>query len=162
MGKFNIGDKVTTVDNIRAHTSYGVWQVVGFLNGAVLLSTWGQGFDGQINHYDFLDEEKPGSQNWRNDIQRYQESELYTLEEASEAIRRLEATHDQLELDFENAKAKIASNLKQAAALMNEAAEMTIACKKTFESLTQESEALYRAMSKGGWRHSTMACKYGR
>lgn len=161
--KFAIGDKVVEKQNThnRAHSSYPVSQVAGVLNGALLLIPWGDGFDGELRHYDFYDEDKPGTRGWREGIQRHTEDELFTPEEALAEIRRSEAAQSQMDKEFAAVKDQIEAKLDQAAKLADEAAVMILKHKKSFEDLTHECVPLYQALKKGGWRHSTMQCKVG-
>src|SRR5258706_16478398 len=105
--KFSIGDKVVPKDSIRAHTNYLVSEVVAYLDGNVLTMMWGDGFGDEIHHYDFLEDTKPGDRSWGSAIHRYQESDLFTPEEALVELRRLEAIKDNLNQEFEGVRASI-------------------------------------------------------
>lgn len=159
--KFSIGDKIVERSLIRAHTSYPVYQVVGILDGNVLATHWGDGFDGELHHYDFYDDEEPGSRSWRGAIQRYQESELFTPEEALAELRRLESAKSKLEMEFDAVKEVLKGKLDLAAKLADEAADLAVKHNKTFENVVDECVPLYKALKKGGWRHSTLQCKVG-
>jgi hypothetical protein len=156
--KFSIGDKAIEKKTIRAHTSYVVSEVVGTLDGALLLTHWGDGFDGEIRHYDFLDEDKPGTRGWREGIQRYQETELYTPAEAVEELHRLEAAKRDLDNAFEAIRDQIQTKMNQAAALVKDAGTLAKTYDREFFDLKQDCVALYRALEDGGWSHSHMSC----
>lgn len=160
--KFSIGDKVVEKTSLRAHTNYSVSQVVGFLNEAVLITGWGDGFDGELHEYDFLTDKKPGSRSWREGITRVQESELCTPDEALEALKVLEGAKSKLEEEFGNLRDSVREKLDQAAVLVKEAGALIKPLDKSFYNLTQECKELYLALDTGGWSHSTMTCKYGR
>lgn len=162
MSKFSIKDKVIPKDSIRAHTNYLVAEVVGELDGAVLTMMWGDGFGEELHHYDFLEDTKPGDRSWRGAVERYQESELFTPEEALIELRRLEAVKSQLETDFEGVRTQVQEKMDQAAGLVREAGVLVEPTGKDFYDLTKECKELYLALNGGGWSHSTMTCKYGR
>lgn len=157
--KFAIGDKAVEKSQLRAHTSYNVMEVVGTLNGDLLLQHFGFAFDGEITNERWVD--KPRSRSWREGIQRYQEDELCTPEEALAEIKKLEAAKSKLEEEFGAVQELIGANLAQAAALVETAANLAVKCNKTFEDVLNESVPLYKALKKGGWRHSTLQCKVG-
>ena len=159
--KFAIGDKVVEKKNVGAHSSYPVSQVAGLLNGALLLTPWGDGYNGELHHDDFYDEDKPGTRAWREGIQRHTEDDLLTPEEALVEIHKLEAASSKLNEEFAAVKDQIEAKLDQAAKLADEAAVMILKHKKSFEDLTHECVPLYQALKKGGWRHSTLQCKVG-
>lgn len=162
MMKFSVGDKVVHKTAVKAHTSYPVDVVVGFLEGAVLTKGWGDGFGEEIRYYDFYDDEKPGDRNWRSAISRYQESELFTPEEVVAELKRLEDNQSKLESEFESVRTSVQEKMDKAAALVKEASALVKPTGKDFYDLTREGEQLYRALQQGGWSHSTMSCKYGR
>lgn len=160
--KFQIKDKVIPKDSIRAHTNYLVSEVVGVLDGNLLTMMWGDGFGDELHHYDFLEDSKPGDRSWRGAIQRYQEDELFTPEEALTELRRLEAIKSQLEKDFDGVRSQVQKKMNQAALIVKEAAKLVEPTGKDFYDLTEECEQLYRALNEGGWSHSTMRCRYGK
>jgi hypothetical protein len=155
--KFSIGDKVVTKKPV-AHTSYSVDVVVGYLDGAVLTTGWGDGFDGELRHYDFLDDDKPGTRGWHSAIHRYQESELSTPEEYLEELHKLEAVQDKLSEEFEGVRASIQAKLDAAAVLVNEAAAIAKPFDRDFEDLRNECRKLYEAQDANGWRSSHIKC----
>lgn len=159
--KFDVGSLVVEKKSVRAHTSYNVQKVTAILNGALLLEHHGFGFDGEITAEDYSEYNKPGSRGWRENLQRYQEEELFTPEEALAEISRLEAVKSKLDEEFGAVRDLIAANLQQAAELVETAASLAKKCDKDFEDLIQEGGALYKALDNGGWSHSTMRCKYG-
>jgi len=160
--KFAIGDKVIQKSSVRAHTNYPVDVVVGFLEDAVLTMGWGDGFGSEIRHYDFYEDVKPGDRSWRSAVSRYQESELLTPEETLLELERLETVKSQLEKDFEGVREQVQTKMDQAALLVQEATVLVKPTGKDFYDLVQECKELYLALSKGGWSHSTMKCKFGR
>jgi len=160
--KFSIGDKVVQKTSVQAHTNYPVEIVVGFLGDAVLTMSWGDGFGDEIRHYDFYEDIKPGDRSWRSAISRYQESELLTPEEVIVQLRKLEDEQSKLEAEFESVRTHVQEKLNQAAVLVKEATSLVEPTGKDFYDLTEECRELHFALSKGGWSHSTMKCKYGR
>lgn len=160
--KFSVGDKVVQKTSVQAHTSYPVEIVVGFLGDAVLTMGWGDGFGDEIHHFDFYEDVKPGDRNWRSAVSRYQESELLTPEEVVLELRRLEAEKSKLEGEFNDLRALVQEKLDSAAALVQEATALIDHTGKDFYDMTEECKELHYALSKGGWSHSTMRCKYGR
>lgn len=159
--KFSIGDIVVEKKDIRPHTSYNTQKVVGLLNGALLLEHHGFAFDGEIHEESFASDDKPGSRGWREGLQRFQESELFTPEEAVTELHKLEAAKNKLEEEFASLTTEITGKLEQAAKLVDEAATMVDKSGHSFEDLTRECGPLYEALKKGGWRHSTMRCRFG-
>jgi hypothetical protein len=160
--KFAIGDKVIHKSSVRAHTNYPVDIVVGFLGDAVLTMGWGDGFGSEIRHYDFYEDVKPGDRSWRSAVSRYLESELFTPEEVVVELKKLEDTKSRLEAEFEGVRSQVQEKMEAAAALVAEASELVKPTGKDFFNLVNECKDLYRALSKGGWSHSTMTCKFGR
>lgn len=160
--KFAIGDKVIEKKDIRPHTSYPVDIVVGFLDDSILTTAWGDGYGDEIHYYDFNEDIKPGDRNWKSGITRHQESELFTPEEAVLELRRLEAEKSKLEGEFNDLRARVQEKLDSAAALVQEATALIDHTGKDFYDMTEECKELHYALSKGGWSHSTMRCKYGR
>lgn len=154
--KFAIGQQVVEKEALRAHSSYNVLKVVAILDGALLLEHYGFGCDGEVHHEDW--EDKPGTRGWRESLQRYQESDLLTLEEAVEELHRLEAAESKLNQEFETVRDQVQEKLEQAAALVKEAASLTTAHDKSFYDLKRECMPLYLALNEGGWRHSHMEC----
>ena len=145
--------------HLRAHTSYNIMEVVGTLGDDLLTKHFGFAFDGEVTNEGWVD--KPRSRSWREGIQRYEEDELCTPEEAIAEIKKLEEAKSKLEADFEAVQELITSNLKDAAALVETAANLAVKCNKTFEDVVHECVPLYKALKKGGWRHSTLQCKVG-
>ncbi len=160
--KFQIKDKVIPKDSLRAHTNYLVSEVVGYLDGAVLTMMWGDGFGEELHHYPFLEDSKPGDRSWRGAVQRYEESELMTPEDALKHLRELEAEKSKLEAEFESITQPVKEKLDQAAALVKEASVLVEPTGKDFYDLTEACKELYLALNGGGWSHSTMRCRYGR
>ena len=160
--KFQIKDKVVPKDHLKAHTNYMVLEVVGYLDGAVLTMHWGDGFGEELHHYDFLEDTKPGDRSWRGAIQRYQEEELLTPEEALAELRKLEDKKSKLEAEFESVRNKVQEKMSQAAVFVKEASALVDPTGKDFYDLAVECKELYLALNEGGWSHSTMRCKYGR
>lgn len=162
MSKFNVGDKVIEKTSLRAHTNYPVKEVVAYLGDAVLAIGWGDGFGDELHRYDFMDEYGPGSRHWREGIVRLQESELLTPAEALTELRKPEVIKSQLEAEFEGVRSQVQEKMDKAAGLVKEASDLVKPTGKDFYDLTDECEALYRALSGGGWSHSTMRCRFGR
>jgi|SRR6185369_5782302 len=160
--KFANGDKVIPKDSIRAHTNYLVSEVVGYLDGSVLTMAWGDGFGDELHHYPFLEDSKPGDRSWRSAVQRYQESELFTPAEALVELRKLEAVKSQLESEFESMRSQVQEKMDKAALLVAEAGALVEPTGKDFYDLVNECKELYLALTKGGWSHSTMRCRFGR
>jgi uncharacterized protein YhaN len=160
--KFAIGDKVVEKKHLRPHTNYPVDEVVGFLGDHVLATGWGDGFGNELRKYDFSMSGEVGSRSFRSSIQRFVESELLTPEEAIEELAKLEAEKSKLESEFEDVRASVKEKLNQAARLVKEAGDLVKPTGKDFYDLVAEGEALYKALTGGGWSHSTMKCRYGR
>lgn len=158
--KFSIGDKVIEKKLVVAHTSYPVNQVVGFLNGDILVEGWGFGFKDELTKDSY--ESPPGSRGWRSGVVRYSEDELFTPEEVVDELKRLEATKSKLEEEFNAVRELVQKNMDDAARLVKEAAALVQPTGKDFYDLTTECKELYLALNEGGWSHSTMSCKYGR
>ena len=159
--KFAVGDQVVEKSKLHARTSYTVDKVVGTLGDSVLVTHYGFAFDGEINPESCF-EEKPGTRGYRSSIQRYQENELCTPEEALEELRRLELAKSKIESEFEGVRDQIREKMNAAAAIVKEAGEIIKPLDKEFYDLTTECKDLYLALEDGGWSHSTMSCKYGR
>lgn len=157
--KFTVGSKVVEKTHLRAHTSYNIMEVVGTLGDDLLTKHFGFAFDGEVTNEGWVD--KPRSRSWREGIQRYEEDELCTPEEALAHIRKLEEAQSKLEDEFTVVKDQIQAKLEQASKLADEAADILVKHKKTFEDMVHESVPLYKALKKGGWRHSTLQCKVG-
>lgn len=160
--KFNIKDKVIPKDTIKAHTNYLVSEVVAYLDGNVLTMMWGDGFGDELHHYDFLEDTKPGDRSWGSAIHRYQESDLFTPEEALVELRKLEEDKSKLETEFEGVRSQVQEKMNEAAMLVSEASQLVKPTGKDFYDLVSECKELYTALSEGGWSHSTMRCRYGR
>jgi len=160
--KFKIKDKVIPKDSIKANTNYLVAEVVAYLDGNVLTMMWGDGFGSELHHYDFLEDTKPGDRSWGSAIHRYQESDLFTPEEALVELRRLEGVKSQLEQDFEGVRSQVEEKMNKAALLVQEAGALVEPTGKDFYNLTDECKNLYLALNEGGWSHSTMRCRFGR
>lgn len=159
--KFAVGDIVVEKTDIRPHTSYNTQKVIAHLDGSLLLEHHGFAFDGEVHEEDFTRDSKPGSRSWREGLRRFQESELFTPEEAVEQLHKLEAAKSKLEDEFAAVTDEIVGKLEQAAKLVDEAATMVDKSGHSFEDLVRECGPLYKALEKGGWRHSTMRCKFG-
>jgi hypothetical protein len=157
--KFSLGDKVIEKTSIRAHTNYTVSVVVAFLKEDVLTMMWGDGFGAELHHYDFLEDVKPGERSWHSSIQRHQESELFTPEEALAELHRLEASTDKLNSEFEKVRTSIRAKLDAAATLIEEAAAIAKPFNKDLDDLSREEcRKLYDAQDKNGWRASHIKC----
>lgn len=160
--KFSINDLVVIKTLIHPHTSYSVNRVCAILDDAYLTVGYGFAFDGEIQKDDLEDLDKPGSRHWREGIQRYQEHELFSMDEAVIELRRLENVKSKLESDFESTRPQIQERMNKAAALVKEAVGIIKPLDKEFYDLTSECKELYLALKDGGWSHSTMSCKFGR
>lgn len=157
--KFQIKDKVVPKDTIRAHTNYLVSEVVAYLDGNVLTMMWGDGFGEEIHHCDYMQDSEPGDRSWGSAIHRYQESELFTPEEAITELHRLEAIKDKLTEEFEGVRAGIQAKLDAAAVLVQEAADIAKPFDKQLDDLSRnECRKLYDAQEKNGWRASHVRC----
>ena len=160
--KFAVGDKVVEKAHLRAHTNWLIHKVVAILDGVYLTEFWGDGFAKEIHPYE--DDSKPGSRSWRSSIQKFQESELISVEEAQVELSRLEEEKSKLESEFEGVRELVQKNLNDAAKLVRGAAELVkkTGSDKDFYDLVEEGKQLYLALNEGGWSHSTMRCRYGR
>jgi hypothetical protein len=155
--KFSIGDMVVEKETLKAHTSYNVSKVVGFLDGALLLEHYGFAFDGEVHPEDYKSE--PGTRGWRKEIQRYQEEELCTPEAAVKELHRLGAIKDKLNEEFEGVRESIQAKLDAAAVLVQEAADIAKPFNKELDDLSREEcRKLYEAQEKNGWRASHVRC----
>lgn len=154
--KFSIGDKVVEKKMVKPLSSYPVLKIVGTLNGVLLLTNYGSGYDGEVHSDNWTDE--PGSRSWRSALEQYQEEELFSLEEAVEELRRLELAKKQLDKEFDGLLSQIQDKFDKAAILVQEADAMAKAFGRDFFQLKRESMALYRALDEGGWSHSHMSC----
>lgn len=154
--KFSIGDLIIEKKTIEPHTSYVIYKVVATLDGALLAVHWGGGYGGDIHEDEWEDE--PGSRSWRSALQRYQEEELFSLEEAEKERLRLEVSKNSLNQEFETIRDQLRSKLDQAAVLVREAGDLVKAHDKEFYDLKQECMPLYNALKDGGWSHSHMKC----
>lgn len=154
--KFSIGDLAVKKTNIQPYTSYNVLKVACILDGVPLLEHYGVCYDGDLHQedYEFL----PGSRGWRGAFERYQEEELYTLEEATTELNYLENRQSQLNQDFDVVSVQIQAKLDQAAALVGEASALAVPFDKDFYDLKSECMTLYYALNSGGWSHSHMSC----
>jgi hypothetical protein len=157
--KFAVGSFVVEKSSIRAHTSYNIQKVVAHHEGSLLVEHHGFGFDSEIHEEKY--ESLPGSRSWREGFQRYQENEVCTIEETKAELVRLETAKALLESEFDSITEQVRTKLEQAAQLTDEAADILVKHKKTFEDVLNESVPLYKAQKKGGWRHSTLQCKVG-
>ncbi len=156
--KFAIGDKAVEKSNVRAHTNYLVYMVVGILDGAYLVKFWGDGFGDEVTECEYDMEGEPGSRGWHTAIIRYQEEELFTPEEALVELRKLESDLSKLEKEFNGVRDQIQQKLDDAATLVREAAALAKPFDKDFYDLKRECKSLYHAMDDGGWSHSNMRC----
>jgi hypothetical protein len=155
--KFAIGDKVVEKKSIHPHTSFGVMVVAAFFEDSYLLKYYGNSYEGHIDCYDY-DNERPGTRFWRESIQRYEEKELLSLDEALEQIKVLQSDKMMLENQFNKAKNEIQDKLNAAAILVEEAGKLVDAFDKTLYDLKTECLPLYNALDKYGWSHSSMSC----
>ena len=154
--KFSIGQLVVEKNTIQPHLPYNVQQVVAILNDVLLLEHYGIAYDGEVSKEDWLYD--IGSRSWREGLQRYQENELYTLEEALIELRYREAQQTKLASDFEAVRLQLKDKLDQAASLVQEAGEIANLHYKDFYDLKEECMGLYEALNRGGWSHSSMQC----
>lgn len=159
--KFAVGDIVVEKTDIRPHTSYNTQKVSAVLDGFLLLEHHGFAYDGEIHEEEYTRDAKPGSRSWRESLRRFQESELFTPEEALEELHRLEAAKKKLEDEFAAVRDQVQEKLTAAAKLAEEATAILTKHNKDYEDMLQECGPLYKALDKGGWRHSTMRCKFG-
>lgn len=157
--KYPVGSLLVEKKTIKAHTSYNVQKVVAHLDGALLTQHYGFGFDGEVHEEDYHSE--PGSRGWREELQRYQENELCTIEETKAELARLETAKAILENEFASVRDQIQEKLAAAAKLAEEATDILVKHNKDYEDMLQECGPLYKALDKGGWRHSTLRCKFG-
>jgi hypothetical protein len=154
--KFSIGDQVAEKKNIQPYTSYNVLKVISILDGVLLVEHYGFVSDGEIIQEDFSF--KPGSRGWRTSLQKCQEEELLTLEEAVEELHALETAQNKLSQEFDAVRNQLQAKLDQAALLVKEAGTIAGAHNKTFFELKNECMPLYLALNGGGWSHSHMQC----
>lgn len=154
--KFEIGQRVVEKNSIQAHCSYSIDKVVAYLDGNVLVEFWGSGYDEELHEDDF--EYKPGGRLWKEKIRRYQEDELFSLEEGHAELRRLNSIKDKMNEDFEVVRKQIQAKMNQAADLVKAASALAEPLGKTFYDLRDEGMSLYHALKDGGWRHSHMQC----
>jgi hypothetical protein len=154
--KFSIGDQVTEKEGIHPYTSYNVLKVISILDGALLAEHYGWSSEGKIYPEDYTSE--IGSRGWREGLRRYQEEELFTLEEAEAEKYNLEVAQDKLSQEFYAVRVQLKKKLDQAAALVEEAGAIAQAHNKTFFNLKVECMPLYLALNGGGWSHSHMQC----
>jgi hypothetical protein len=154
--KFSIGDKVVEKKTIQPHTSYNVLKIVGTLNGALLLEHYASGYDGEVHPNTWTDE--PGSRSWRSALERFQEEELFTVEEAVEQLQCLESLKTQLDREFDGVRSQIGDQFDQAAIHIKEANALVKHFGKDFYDLKQEGMKLYKALDEGGWVHSHFSC----
>lgn len=159
--KFAVDDLVIEKERLSAKTSYSVDKVVGVLGDSILVTHYGFAFDGEINPESHW-AEKPGTRGYRSSIQRFQEHELCTPEEAVIILRELETAQSKLEEEFAAVRSKVQEKLDAAACLVKEASNIIKPLDKEFFDTAQEGRELYLALKDGGWSHSTMSCKYGR
>lgn len=164
--KFQVKDKVIPKETVRPRSNYNVYEVVAHLDGHILAEFWGDGFgDGTIEQDPYRadpDNTPVGSSGWRGSIARYQESQLFTPEEAYAEWRRLTDGKDKLEAEFEAIRDAVKEKLNQAAVLVKEAGDIVTSKEKEFYDLPGACKELYLALKEGGWSHSTLVCKYGR
>lgn len=156
--KFNIGDKAVEKKLIQPYTSYPVMQVVGKLDEFLLLTWWGDCFDGDLIQQDYLLDSKPGTRSFREGIMRFDEEEIFTPQEAHAEQKRLESEKSKLDAEFSKVQKEIEKKLHQAAMLVKEASALAKPLEKDLFDLKNEGMELYRALSAGGWSHSHMKC----
>ena len=154
--KFSIGDQVVEKKNIQPYTSYNVLKIVSILDGALLLEHYGFRSEGEI-HLEVYSNE-PGSRGWREGLRRYQEEELFTLEEAEAEKHNLEAAQSKLSQEFDAVHYQLQGKLDQAAVLVEGAGLIAKAHNKIFFDLKKECMLLYQALDRYGWSHSHMQC----
>ena len=154
--KFSIGQLVVEKEMVQPHTSYNVQQVVAILNDVLLLEHYGIAYDGEVSKEDWLYDIR--SRGWREGLQRYQEGELYTLEEAFNQLRNLEGVKTKINQEFEAIRLQLKAKLDQAAVLVQEAGTMAHLHDKSFYDLKEECMSLYGALNMNGWSHSSMQC----
>lgn len=155
--KFAVNDLVALKKSFFPNQSYQVYKVVAILNKAILVVHYGSSYhDGVIDPFPFKDE--PGSRSWRSAIERYQEKECLSIEEAKVELVRVNEAADKLNQEFESVRGDVETKFGQAAALVAEAAAIVKAHNKTFYDMRKEGMSLYRALEGGGWSHSHMKC----
>lgn len=155
--KFSVGDQVVEKSTLHPHTSYNVQKVVALFEGDLLLEHYGFAFDGEVTPEEY--ESEPGSRSWREGFQRYQESELLTLDEAESELHRLDVAKDKMSTEFEAVRASIQAKLDAAAVLVEEAAAIAKPFNKELDDLSRdECRKLYEAQEKNGWRASHVRC----
>lgn len=154
--KFAIGDKAIDKKLVHAHTSYHVMEVVGVLDGDLLLRSWGFGFNGELTEDDY--QSSRGSRGWRQGIQRYSEDELFTHDEVVAELAVLEAAKSKMDEEFNAVRDLVRKNMEEAARLVKGATALVQPTGKDFYDLKQECMPLYQALTEGGWSHSSMKC----
>jgi hypothetical protein len=154
--KFSTGDKAVVKDHLEAHRSFGVFRVVGYLGAALLVEHYGSSFVGELHSETWVAE--PGTRGWRESVMRYSEEELFTLEEAADELRRLEAIQSKLDQEFEEVRDLILSKMFQATEIVKEAFGIAQMYQRDFSSLSSECRPLGRALMDAGWRASTASC----
>lgn len=155
--KFNVGDQVVEKAHLRPYYNWLVYKVVSILDGVYLTEFYGDGFGQEVEPYENEDD-VPDTRSWRSSIQKYQESELLSVEEAKQELLRLEAEKDKLENEFAALKVKIQSRMEQATALVKEAQDIAESVGKNLDDAPVECRPLFRALREAGWTPSSMSC----
>lgn len=156
MSKFNIGDQVVEKENVQANRSFPVMSVVSFLDDHVLVAHIGFSFQGEFHKEDYVSD--VGSRGWREAVLRYEDSELFSLEEAYAEQRKLENAKQNLEEEFARVRVYITAEIDMATKLMKKAAETAVSVGKDLSDLKEECRGLFHVLDDNGWRHSNMKC----
>lgn len=160
--KFNLNDLVVLKTALHPRTNYCVYSVAIIYEGSYLLKFHGDVYQYESKEVDttYRDEyeSKPGTRSWREGLQRYQEDELFSLEEAAAEWDRISNVKDQMEKDFIAVKSQVEEKMKAAAALVAEANALVLPLDKDLCDLTKECMPLYNALDNGGWRSSNFRC----
>lgn len=156
--KFSIDDQVAERCDIHPRSSFNIYKVIGFFEGAVLATWWGHAYDGDVMREDFLLDNKPGTRSFRTAILRFEEKELITPEEAFAEQKVQEAARNKMEEEFEGLRSQIREKMDQASLLVDEAVATLASYGKSFIDLQEECSLLSNALDRGGWRESSMHC----
>jgi hypothetical protein len=155
--RFKIDDLVVMKADVQARRSYEAYKVALIFRDSYLLEHYGSVWEGKITQEDW--ESEPGSRSWREALIRYQESELFTFEEAVQEQRKLEVEKSRLANEFEAVHAQFRENLDKAADLINQSSTMAEACNKEIrDSLKSDFRNLFHALDRAGWSASFTRC----
>ena len=156
--KFAIEDLVVVKKEVQPSSSHCVSKVVAILDGALLVEFYGDCYEGEVHAYPDAAMNKPGSRKWQLGLVRYQEEELFTVEESRQEQLRLQNAKNKLDDEFGEVRDQLEEKLNAAAVLVKEAATIATAHKRTFYDLKHECMPLYEALDDGGWSESHMRC----